>query len=27
MENDGYVGPANHVGRRDIYRDENGSPL
>ena len=27
MENDGYVGPANHVGRRDIYRDENGNPL
>ena len=27
METDGFVGPANHVGRRDIYRDENGSPL
>ncbi len=27
MEADGFVGPANHVGRRDIYRDENGSPL
>lgn len=27
MEQDGYVGPANHVGRRDIYRDENGAPL
>lgn len=27
MENDGYVGPANHVGRRDIYRDENGNVL
>ncbi|MEE4451802.1 DNA translocase FtsK [Novosphingobium resinovorum] len=27
MEQDGYVGPANHVGRRDIYRDENGNPL
>ncbi len=27
MEGDGFVGPANHVGRRDIYRDENGSPL
>ncbi|WP_159976761.1 MULTISPECIES: DNA translocase FtsK [unclassified Novosphingobium] len=27
MENDGFVGPANHVGRRDIYRDENGNPL
>ena len=27
MEADGFVGPANHVGRRDIYRDENGAPL
>ena len=27
MEADGYVGPANHVGRRDIYRDKDGSPL
>ncbi|GGB88226.1 hypothetical protein GCM10011494_03150 [Novosphingobium endophyticum] len=27
MENDGFVGPANHVGRRDIYRDEYGNPL
>jgi len=27
MENDGYVGPANHVGRRDIYRDEHGQVL
>ncbi|NYH94741.1 DNA translocase FtsK [Novosphingobium marinum] len=27
METDGFVGPANHVGRRDIYRDENGNPL
>ena len=27
MEADGFVGPANHVGKRDIYRDENGSPL
>ena len=27
MEADGLVGPANHVGRRDIYRDENGNPL
>jgi len=27
MENDGFVGPANHVGRRDIYRDENGNTL
>jgi DNA segregation ATPase FtsK/SpoIIIE, S-DNA-T family len=27
MEADGLVGPANHVGRREIYRDENGNPL
>lgn len=27
METDGFVGPANHVGRRDIYRDKDGSPL
>ena len=27
MEGDGFVGPANHVGRRDIYRDKDGSPL
>ncbi len=27
MEADGYVGPANHVGRREIYRDKDGSPL
>ena len=27
MEEDGFVGPANHVGKRDIYRDENGNPL
>ena len=27
MEAEGLVGPANHVGRRDIYRDENGQPL
>jgi len=27
MEADGFVGPANHVGRRDIYRDEDGNPL
>jgi len=27
MEADGYVGPANHVGRRDIYRDRDGNPL
>ncbi|ANY19269.1 DNA translocase FtsK [Tsuneonella dongtanensis] len=27
MEEDGLVGPANHVGRRDIYRDKDGNPL
>ena len=27
MEADGLVGPANHVGRRDIYRDKDGNPL
>jgi S-DNA-T family DNA segregation ATPase FtsK/SpoIIIE len=27
MESDGLVGPANHVGRREIYRDSDGNPL
>jgi S-DNA-T family DNA segregation ATPase FtsK/SpoIIIE len=27
MEEEGIVGPANHVGRREIYRDANGNPL
>ncbi|GGD36358.1 FtsK/SpoIIIE family DNA translocase [Croceicoccus pelagius] len=27
MEKDGLVGPANHVGRREIYRDRDGNPL
>lgn len=27
MEQDGLVGPANHVGRREIYRDKDGNPL
>ncbi|MBU6268538.1 MAG: DNA translocase FtsK 4TM domain-containing protein [Sphingomonadales bacterium] len=27
MEQDGFVGPANHVGRREIYRDTDGNPL
>ena len=27
MEADGFVGPANHVGRRDVYRDKDGSVL
>lgn len=27
MEGEGLVGPANHVGRREIYRDQNGNPI
>ncbi len=27
MEADGFVGPANHIGRREIYRDKDGNPL
>ena len=27
MERDGFVGPANHVGRREIYRDGDGNVL
>ena len=27
MEADGFVGPSNHVGRRDINRDRDGNPL
>ncbi|MBB3860161.1 S-DNA-T family DNA segregation ATPase FtsK/SpoIIIE [Novosphingobium hassiacum] len=27
MESDGLVGPANHVGRREIYRDKDGNIL
>ena len=27
MEEEGLVGPANHVGRREIYRDRDGNPL
>ena len=27
MEEEGLVGPPNHVGRREVLRDENGSPL
>jgi len=27
MENEGLVGPPNHVGRREVFRDENGNPL
>ena len=27
MEAEGLVGPANHVGRREIFRDQDGNPL
>ncbi|WP_347303295.1 DNA translocase FtsK 4TM domain-containing protein [Croceibacterium sp. TMG7-5b_MA50] len=27
MEEDGFVGPANHLGRREIFRDTDGNPL
>lgn len=27
MEEDGYVSAPNHIGRRDVLRDENGEPL
>lgn len=27
MEADGLIGPPNHVGRREIYRDKDGNPL
>ncbi len=27
MEGEGLVGPANHVGRREIYRDQDGNPI
>ena len=27
MEADGFVGPANHVGRREVYRDKDGNVL
>ncbi len=27
MEEDGLVGPANHVGRREIFRDRDGNPI
>ena len=27
MEADGFIGPANHVGRREIYRDKDGNSL
>jgi len=27
MEEEGLVGPSNHVGRREIYRDRDGNPI
>ena len=27
MESEGLVGPANHVGRREIFRDQDGNPI
>ena len=27
MEGEGLVGPANHVGRREIFRDRDGNPM
>ncbi|MEM6909703.1 MAG: DNA translocase FtsK 4TM domain-containing protein [Pseudomonadota bacterium] len=27
MESEGLVGPANHVGRREIFRDSDGNPI
>lgn len=27
MESEGLVGPANHVGRREIFRDKDGNPI
>ena len=27
MEGEGLVGPVNHVGRREIFRDQDGNPL
>jgi S-DNA-T family DNA segregation ATPase FtsK/SpoIIIE len=27
MEEEGLVGPPNHVGRRDVLRDENGQVI
>ncbi|MEM7779530.1 MAG: DNA translocase FtsK 4TM domain-containing protein [Pseudomonadota bacterium] len=27
MESEGLVGPANHVGRREIFRDRDGNPI
>ena len=27
MEAEGLVGPANHVGRREIFRDQDGNPI
>jgi S-DNA-T family DNA segregation ATPase FtsK/SpoIIIE len=27
MEEEGMVGPPNHVGRREVLRDEMGNPV
>ena len=27
MEEDGYVSAPNHVGRREVLRDQNGEPI
>ena len=27
MEEDGYISAPNHVGRREVFRDQNGAPL
>ena len=27
MEEEGLVGPSNHVGRREIFRDRDGNPM
>ena len=27
MEEEGLVGPPNHVGSREVLRDENGNPI
>lgn len=27
MEEDGYISPPNHIGRREVLRDQNGDPL
>ena len=27
LEEEGLVGPSNHVGRREIFRDRDGNPM